>query len=44
MGNTSILIESEALQAMLSDAQLLVVDLSNAATYARLHIPGAMHM
>ncbi len=44
MGNTSILIESEALQAMLSDAQLLVVDLSNAATYARLHIPGAMHL
>ena len=44
MRNTSILIESEALQAMLSDAQLLVVDLSNAATYARLHIPGAMHM
>lgn len=44
MGNTSILIESEALQAMLSDAQLLVVDLSNAAAYARLHIPGAMHM
>ena len=44
MVNTSILIEPEALQAMLSDAQLLVVDLSKAATYAQLHIPGAMHM
>jgi len=44
MVNTSILIEPEALQAMLADAQLLVVDLSKAATYAQLHIPGAMHM
>ena len=44
MVNTSILIEPEALQAMLSDARLLVVDLSKAATYAQLHIPGAMHM
>lgn len=44
MVNTSILIEPKALQEMLSDAQLLVVDLSKAATYAQLHIPGAMHM
>ena len=44
MVNTSILIEPEALQAMLSDARPLVVDLSKAATYAQLHIPGAMHM
>ena len=44
MVNTSILIEPEALQAMLADAQLLVVDLSKAAAYAQLHIPGAMHM
>ena len=42
--NTSILIEPKALQAALSDSQLLVVDLSKAATYAQLHIPGAMHM
>lgn len=42
--NTSILIEPKALQAALSDSQLLVVDLSKAATYAQRHIPGAMHM
>ena len=44
MMNTSILIEPKALQATLSDSQLLVVDLSKAAAYAQRHIPGAMHM
>ena len=34
MMNIPILIEPEALQATLSDSQLLVVDLSKAATYA----------
>ena len=44
MMNIPILIEPEALQAALSDSQLLVVDLSKAATYAQRHIPGAIHM
>ena len=44
MMNTPILIEPKALQATLSDSQLLVVDLSKAAAYAQRHIPGAMHM
>ena len=44
MMNTPILIEPKALQATLSDSQLLVVDLSKAATYAQRHIPGAIHL
>ena len=44
MVNIPILIEPKALQATLSDRQLLVVDLSKAATYAQRHIPGAIHM
>ena len=42
MMNIPILIEPKALQAELSDNQLLVVDLSKAATYAQRHIPGAI--
>ena len=44
MAYTSYLIEPEELEAVLEDPAVLVIDLSKTETYARLHIPGAMHL
>ena len=42
--NLPILSEPEQLAALLGDEALIVVDLSNAASYAEAHIPGAIHL
>ena len=39
-----ILTEPEQLAALLGDEALIVVDLSNATSYAEAHIPGAIHL
>ncbi|MEZ5542805.1 MAG: sulfurtransferase [Pseudomonadota bacterium] len=39
-----LLVEPDALEQSLGTENLLVVDLSKAETYARLHIPGAVHL
>jgi thiosulfate/3-mercaptopyruvate sulfurtransferase len=38
------LIEPAQLEAVLGDPELLIVDLSQPQTYARLHVPGALHV
>ena len=39
-----LLLEPDALAALLGTPNQLIVDLSNAATYAQYHIPGAAHL
>lgn len=39
-----LLVEPETLEKSLGNENLLIVDLSKAETYARLHIPGAVHL
>jgi len=39
-----LLIEPDTLEKSLGNENLLIVDLSKADTYARLHIPGAVHL
>jgi thiosulfate/3-mercaptopyruvate sulfurtransferase len=39
-----LIVEPEDLARRLGTPDLLVVDLSRAATYARLHVPGAVHL
>ena len=39
-----VLTEPEQLAALLGDEALIVVDLSNATSYAEAHIPGAIHL
>jgi thiosulfate/3-mercaptopyruvate sulfurtransferase len=42
--NLPLLIEADQLKTILSQDDILVVDLSKASTYAQLHIPGAVHL
>jgi thiosulfate/3-mercaptopyruvate sulfurtransferase len=39
-----LIIEPEALADALGDPKLLIVDVSQAATYAQAHVPGAVHV
>jgi thiosulfate/3-mercaptopyruvate sulfurtransferase len=39
-----LLVEPEKLEESLSNNNILIVDLSKADTYARLHVPGAVHL
>lgn len=41
---TSLIIEPEQLQTQLDTPDLLIVDLGKPGTYARAHIPGAIHL
>jgi len=42
--NLPLLVETETLEESLGSDKLLIVDLSKAATYQKLHIPGAVHL
>ena len=42
--NPPLLLEPEQLQSCLADPRILIVDLSNPASYAAGHIPGAIHL
>jgi len=42
--NFPLLVEPETLEESLGSDKLLIVDLSKAATYRKLHIPGAVHL
>jgi thiosulfate/3-mercaptopyruvate sulfurtransferase len=44
MNTLPLLIEPEALEESLGSENLLVVDLSKADTYRKLHVPGAVHL
>lgn len=44
VSNLPLLIEPEQLQPCLADPRVLIVDLSNPASYAAGHIPGAVHL
>jgi thiosulfate/3-mercaptopyruvate sulfurtransferase len=39
-----LIVEPEALEPLLEEEKLLVVDLSKATVYAQLHVPGAVHL
>jgi thiosulfate/3-mercaptopyruvate sulfurtransferase len=39
-----LIIESEQLEACLNNPDLLIIDLSQALTYAQIHVPGAIHV
>lgn len=39
-----LIIEAKQLEACLNSSDLLIVDLSQAQTYAQLHVPGAVHI
>ncbi len=38
------LLEADALEPLLGDPRLLIIDLSQAQTHAQIHIPGAIHV
>lgn len=42
--NLDLIIEPDTLEPLLGHEGLLIVDLSQAQTYARLHVPGAIHV
>jgi len=42
--NLDLIIEPEQLEACLKDPELLIVDISQAQTYAQVHVPGAVHI
>jgi thiosulfate/3-mercaptopyruvate sulfurtransferase len=44
MSDYPLLIEPEVLEKTIGSKELLIVDLSKAETYARLHVPGAVHL
>ncbi len=44
MSETPKLLEPEALINLLSDPDILIVDLCNDALYSRMHVPGAIHV
>lgn len=39
-----LIIEPEQLEACLNNPELLIIDLSQAQTYAQVHVPGAIHI
>jgi len=42
--NLDLIIEPAQLEACLDNTELLIVDLSQAQTYAQVHVPGAIHI
>ncbi len=39
-----LIIEPEQLEACLNNPELLIIDISQAQTYAQVHVPGAIHV
>jgi thiosulfate/3-mercaptopyruvate sulfurtransferase len=44
MADLPLLIEPDSLEKTIDSQELLIIDLSKAETYAKLHVPGAVHL